>query len=141
MSAFIIFGAGLFCILFFILGSICKGCAAVVHGLINSIGITVAVTFLTGLACLALFLLYAFVDAIITDGFWAALGTLIGVIIIGGIGVGLIAGIGEVILSFFIVIADAIIEAVSNVLEKASELCERGFIHFLQVIINRTEKN
>ncbi len=140
MSVFVIFWAAAMCIVFFLLGVICKGCAALFRGLLNSLGKTTVISILLGLCLVGLFLIYAVANEIAINGFGSAVGGLIGLIAAGAISIGIIVWFGEIIIGFFIIIGEAMITVVSTILEKASNYCERIYIHFLQIIIKRIEK-
>jgi hypothetical protein len=73
---FIIFWAAVFAIIFFLIGVVCKGMAAVFSGAVETVTFVGAIGLLGSLAVGALYLIYAIVNGIITEGFMSVLGII-----------------------------------------------------------------
>lgn len=140
MVTITIFWSAVFCILFFLLGAICKGLVALFHAILSSIGVAVAGVGLGGLAALALFMVYAIIDGIIKEGFLSVLGYIVLLVVEIGIVILLVGWLGAIIVSIVVAIAEWLYDIVSAVLEGAAGLFEKGYIHFLQAIIKRLDK-
>lgn len=140
MVAFVIFWSAAFAIIFYVLGIFFKALASTFNALLTSLGGLIAIGGLTGLATLALYLLYAIIDGIIKEGFWSVVGEIILIVIVIGIVGAIIGGLGAVILEIAVMIVGFILEVVSAVLEWAADLCERIYAKFLKAIIGRLDK-
>ncbi len=140
MVAIAIFWAALFCIIFFLLGAICKGLAAVFNALISSIVAILGIAFLVLLGVIGLYTIYSIVDGIITG----RIGEVFGLIVLFVIGIGLLVllfgWLGNIMLSIALKICELILSAISFVLERGAAICEKAYAHFLLVIVNRLEK-
>lgn len=140
MVAFVIFWAAVLAVLFFILGIIFKGLASALNSLLSSIGDILVIGGLATLAVTALYLLYAIIDGIITQGIREVLGMIL--LFVLGIGIvgALLGGLGSVLLSIIVVITEYILLVSSFVLERAAAICEEGYNKFLTVIQNCLDK-
>ncbi len=136
MVALVIFWAAVFAVLFFVLGVVFKALASVFNALMASTGVF-AIGVLAAMAVIALYLLYAIADGIIKEGFWAVFGWVLLFLVVIGIGGAILGGLGAVLLELIIVVAEAVLLVVSGALEWLADKCERGYIKFLKVIINR----
>ncbi len=139
MVALVIFWAAVFAVLFFVLGVVFKALASVFNALMASTGVF-AIGALAAMAVIALYLLYAIADGIIREGFWAVFGWVLMFLVIIGIVGAIFGGLGAVLLELIIVVAEAVLLVVSGALEWLADKCERGYIKFLKVIINRLDR-
>ncbi len=140
MVAFVIFWAALFCVIFFLLGTLFKGLASLFTGFITSAINVISFAILAGLGVAALFALYAIASGIRTSGLGAVIGTIVMLVIVLGIIGGLVGGLGAALLELAAVVVEFVITAVSVVLEGAAGICEKAYAHFLLVIIKRLDK-
>lgn len=140
MVAFVIFWSAFFALLFFVLGVIFKALASALDALLYSIGRLLAFGGLTALAVIALSLLYAIVDGIIKNGLLSVIGAIVGFVIVLGIFGAILGRLGAALLELVVTVALFVLDVVSGVLEWLADRCERGYIKFLTVIINRLDK-
>lgn len=140
MVALVIFWASFFCLIFFLLGAICKGLASAFNALLSSLGLVLAIAFYAGAGALLLYLLHDIIDGIITSGLLEMIGAIVIYILLISLIVGLVGSIGAFLLGLAVEIGLLILGIVSYVLEGAASLCEKAYGHFLLVITNRLDR-
>lgn len=140
MVTFVIFWAALFCVIFFLLGTLFKGLASLFTGFINSVMEVIAIAILAGLGIVVLFALYAIASGIRTAGLGEVIETIVILVIVLGIIGGLLGGLGAALLELATAVVGFVITVVSVVLEGAAAFCEKAYAHFLLVIIKRVDK-
>ena len=136
MVTLVIFWAALFCVIFFLLGTLFKGLASLFTGFIYSVMDIISIAILAGLGIVVLFNLYAIAQGIRTSG----LGKVIVYIVILVIELGIIGGLLGRLGAILLELAEFIITIVSAVFEGAAAFCEKAYAHFLLVIIKRVDK-
>ena len=140
MVAFVIFWASLFCVIFFLLGTLFKGLASLFTGFVTSVMNVIRIAILAGLGIVALFALYLIASGIRTSGLGDVIGTIVIFVIVLGIIGGLLGGLGADLLDLATAVVEFVIAIVSGVLEGAAGICERAYVHFLMAIIKRLDK-
>lgn len=140
MVALVIFWASFFCLVFFLLGAICKGLASAFNALLSSLGLVLIIAFYTVVGALLLYMLHDIVDGIITSGLLKMIGTIILFTLLVSLIVAIVGSIGVFLLGLAVEIGLLILGAISCILEGAASLCEKAYGHFLLVITNRLEK-
>ncbi len=140
MVAFVIFWAALFCVIFFLLGTLFKGLASLFTGFITSAIYVISFAILAGLGVAALFAIYAIANGIRTSGIGEVIGTIVILVIVIGIIGGLLGELGAALLELATAVVEIVITVVSVVLEGAAEICEKAYAHFLMAIIKRLDK-
>ena len=141
MVAITIFWASAFAVIFFLLGVVFKGLAAAFNALMSS---SIGKFFkYIGLAAITVIVLFI-IGLIITSIMYGSIGEIILfvvlLIVVLAICYYLVGWLGVIILTVAVVAAEYILFATSFVLEHASAFCEKAYIHFLRIIINRIEK-
>ena len=136
MVTLVIFWAALFCVIFFLLGTLFKGLASLFTGFIYSVMDIISIAILAGLGIVVLFTLYAIAQGIRTSGLGKVIGSMVILVIEFGIIGGLLGRLGAILLE----LAEFIITIVSAVFEGAAAFCEKAYAHFLLVIIKRVDK-
>lgn len=140
MVTFVIFWAALFALLFFIVGTFCKMLSSALNALLNAAGVVLAIAGLTAMAVIAASLLCSAIDAIVGGG----IGQLIWTIFLGALEVvifyALFGGLGSLILAAVVKVATWILNIVSGILNKVTEICERGYVKCLTAIVRRTDR-
>lgn len=136
MVTFIIFWAALFALVFFVLGVIFKALASAFHALLFSIGRALAVGGLAGLAALVLYSLYAIVNGIARGDLITVIEAIVVVVLVLCLFGAIVVYLGAILLEFVF----KILEIVSGILEWFADRCEKGYINFLTVIVNRLNK-
>lgn len=140
MAAFVIFWSAMFAVLFFVLGIIFKGLASAFNALLSSCGGIIAMGGLAALVAIALSLLYAIVDGIVTRGVGEVIGMIVLLMIEIGIFGALVGGLGSLLLSIVTIVAEYLLHATSYVLEGAAAICEKGYAKSLLAIMKRIDK-
>lgn len=147
MVAFVIFWAAVFALLFFLLGVIFKALASVFNYAIQAsfayMLSAIGIFSIPILLVIALGILYAIVVGVMSQGFWSIIGILILLSIIIGIAVGLLGVIGSLLSVWLELILSAalfVIGLVSIGLEWLADICESGYVKFLNVIIRRIDR-
>lgn len=140
MVTIVVFWAAVMCVLFFLLGTIFKGISSAFTGFMESGGFILAIGFLGGLAALVLYLIYAIVHGIITEGLGSVFGTIIIALIVFGLIGGIIGGLGSIVLSIALTVAEYILIAMAFMLDGATSICEKAYNHFLLVIYKRLDR-
>lgn len=138
MTVFIIFWASVFCVVFFLLGTICKVLASAFQAMVNALELVIGFGILSVMAIIALYIIY-FVVSGITSGH---LGTLFQLFILGALEVGLVflifGPIGSLLYSVFQGLFVYFFYIISAALNKGSILFEGIYLHFLKAIIKNT---
>ncbi|MCH5337980.1 MAG: hypothetical protein J1E03_04300 [Acetatifactor sp.] len=141
MVAVTIFWASAFAVIFFLLGVVFKGLAAAFNALMgSSIVKFFKFTGLAAITVVVLFIIGLIVSSIIDGSIGAIIGFIVLLIVVLAIAYFLVGWLGAIILAVAVVAAEYILFATSFVLEHASYFCEKAYIHFLRIIINRMEK-
>ena len=140
MVAFIIFWAALFCILFFLLGTVFKGLASLFDGLISSAIYVISTAIMVGLGEIALFAVYAIASGVRTSGIGAVLGMMAILFIELALTAALLGGLGSLLLGIILSVLEAVIDIISGALEGAASACEKAYAYFLFVIMQRLDK-
>lgn len=140
MVAFVIFWASALTMLFFVLNVLFKALASAFNALLSSLAGIVAIGGLAALAVLALFLLYAVIDKIVTQGIGSAILAIFLLLVGIGAAGAIFGGLGTMLLSIVVYIAAGFFTAISFVLEGAAAICETGYAKFLSIIQERIDR-
>lgn len=141
MVAITIFWASAFAVIFFLLGVVFKGLAAAFNALMSSsIGNFIKYAAAAAITVIVLFIIGMIVTSIMDGAIGAVIGLIVLLIVVLAICYYLVGWLGAIILTVAVVAAEYILFATSFVLEHASFFCEKVYIHFLRIIINRIEK-
>lgn len=140
MIAFVLFGAAVLAIIFFIIGIGIKALAAAFDALIISLGDTCAIGGLAAMVGIVLYLIYAVLDEIAQSGFVSAIKTIIFLIIMLGIFWGLVGDLGTLLLNIIEIFALSILNVITRILEWMADACERAYIKFLTIIMKHIDK-
>ncbi len=140
MVAFIVFWCALFCVIFFLLGTVFKGLSSLFTGAITSSVSVIAIAVLTALGVIALYAIYGIASGIRISGFGHVLGMLVMLVIEIGIIVALVGGVGAWVFEIVVAVLEFVIDLISTVLEAAAAFCEKAYVHFLMAIIKRLDK-
>lgn len=133
MTTFIVFLASLFCILFFLSGTIFKFLAAVFCGLVTSagsIGPIARWAFFCHIGVLCL------LDLVNSMSSQSVLGK-IGIVMAHVMGVAIIIGLGYLLFKVVLYLLGILINVLFKVSESIALFCERAYAYFLSVIIRR----
>lgn len=139
MVAFVIFWAAFFALVFFVLGIIFKALASAFNALLSSIKV-LSLGALAAIIVIALFLLYVIVEGIVRGALLSVIGAIVMFLVVLGVLGAILGGLGAALLELIITVSLLILDIVSGVLEWLADGCERGYIKFLRVIINRLDK-
>ena len=141
MGIFVIFWSAIFAIFFFVLGIFFKALAATLAALDSTLKDLLPITGIAVFSGIGLYLLYAIVDGIITEGIVSVLGMIaslaIVLLIVFAIFGGLATGLTELII-YLILLA---IDTVEMCLETMAFLCESGYAKFVMIMIKRLANN
>lgn len=143
MAIFIIFWSVVFALLFFVLGMLFKGILAFVDGLEESGIITLAITSLTLVVILGLYLIYEIVGDILRGGFLETILAIIILIIlicIVGALLGWIVGILAVLAELLLTIGLYIVMALIWLSEIGASACDHAMEKFLTIIDNNLKR-
>ena len=140
MVTFVIFWASVLAIICFIFKIVFKVLDSAFKALLSAAGFTLRLGGIAVLVILAIYLLYKIVDGVITSGFETVIGEAVLLLIEFGMTGALTLGVGSFILEIVALIADYIIDVVSYVLVRASDICENGYSKFLAVIMKSLNK-
>ncbi len=140
MSAFIVFFAAVFCILFFVLGSVFKAAESMIKGLLRSLGMTILIALFVGIALVLIFAVYGIAEGIRTGGMGNIAGMIILIVADAAVLFVIVGPIGGIVLSAVVAIAAAVISAMAFILGGASNLMEAAYTFFLNKIKGYVEK-
>ena len=140
MVAFVIFGASALSLLFFALGFIFKGIAAVFDACLAAIYKVCYVMGIAALVGVGIYAFYSLIDAFISKGFWPVVGILLlyalGIFIVVVFG----AQIAVIVVQVIYCVVTGIIVAFKIITEWFSEVFEKAYTKFLTIIINNLDK-
>ncbi|WP_031547769.1 hypothetical protein [Oribacterium sp. FC2011] len=140
MVAFGIFWCAAFAILFFILGVIFKALASAFNALLTTLVNLIALGVLVGLVELAIYMLCSTIQGIITEGFFAVLGSFLMFAVALVIFIVLVGGLGFMIFGLMVSLVSLLAGAVSSILDWIAETCEKQYARMLKSLINRIDK-
>ena len=140
MVAIVIFWAAVLAIVFFLLGTFFKALVAVFNGLLVFIGRILLIGGLTLLVGVGLYLIYAITDGIINKGVGEVIGSIVLFLVVLGIIGAIFSELGEIILEVVLEVVPPVLAAISDMLNWLVDKCERGYIKFLKVIVNRLDR-
>ena len=140
MVTCVIFWSAVFCIMFFLLGAVCKCLVAIFHAFLSTLELTLGCLIVMGMTMLAIVIVYEIIVGIIAEGIMSVLGYLVMLIIEIAI-IGLLIGwLGKIILSIVALITDAICHLVATILEGMAGTFEKVYVYFLEVILKRIDR-
>lgn len=134
-AAFILFGAALLCLIFFLLGTACKLLSSWLYGLLVSGAGAIGITILIVLGEIFLVTVYSIASGIRTSTLGETLGRIALFVFIFGIFAGLFGGLGAILLEVALVVGEAVVNVLTIILETATELFEKAYAYFLSVIM------
>ena len=129
MVTFVIFGAAILAVLFFVFGVIFKAMASALNATLSSGG---------NILCLGA---VAVVVAIVLEVVGEIIDDIVIVVIVIGVLGSLFGGIGAVLFEIIVTVVALLFELASNTLELLADKCEKGYVKSLKVIINRLDRS
>lgn len=141
MVTFVIFGAAILAVLFFVFGVIFKAIASALNATLSSGGNILCLGAVAVVVAIVLEVVGEIIDDIVRNGFWSALGSIIIVVIVIGVLGSLFGGIGAVLFEIIVTVVALLFELASNTLELLADKCEKGYVKSLKVIINRLDRS
>lgn len=140
MIAFVLFGAAIFAIIFFIIGIGIKALAAAFDALILSLESTCIIGGFAAMVGIVLYLIYSILDEIAQSGFTSAIKSIIFLVVMLGIFWGLVGDLGTLLLNIIEIFALGILNVIKNILEWMADACECAYIKFLTIIMKHIDK-
>lgn len=144
MTAFIIFGASLLVLTFFLLSVICKLLLSAVDAVLES-GITfIYIIIAVAAVVLVLIFLTSLITSLIENGLWGTIKNYFLMIVLISIVLGAIYALGGALVillaSIVLQIAVVVFSGLLVVLEALAAVTEKGYIKFLTVIMNQVDR-
>ena len=141
MGIFVIFWSAIFAIFFFVLGIFFKALAATLAALNSTLEDLLPITGIAVFSGIGLYLLYAIVDGIITEGLVSVLGMIASLAIVLLIAFAIFGGLATELIGLIIGFLLLVIDIVEDFLEMMALLCEGGYAKFVMIMIKRLANN
>lgn len=139
MATFTIFWSAVMAVVCFAISSLLKGILAIIMGIGSTIADLFYCLYFGGGAAFLLYLLASTVKAISEGTFWSAIGSIVLTIVLVTIIIGFVGGIGGIILTPVIGLANWALNIITEVFARVYCLFENGYAHFLKTIMIKLE--